>query len=158
VSTREQYDLDYRNPKHGSVSWTSCSHDHCATHYEEKVDSGWFPSRYPQCKWKWFECKNDKCSVHLWDKRDAKHFPGHDDPADIIQMQLLVNCHCTQAHWQTCLHEECRTHQKAKEANGFGSEQSFLGLRNGHRTPKPIDQRLAPGIDPEHAPLPGYKD
>jgi hypothetical protein len=137
VSPQPQYDLDLRNFKHGLRSWTACPHDHCSVHYDAKINSGWFPSLKKTCKLLWYDCKRDICEVHLWDKRSKLHFPGTDDPQKIIQMQLVINGSCYNAHWQHCLNKDCGLHRDSKYNNGFGDEEPFVGLR-----------RRAPGFEP----------
>jgi len=135
TSAKPQYYLDYRNNDHAKMSWTICNHDHCSIHYSDKVGTGWFPSRRSTCKVQWYDCTNDSCETHLWDKRERPYFPGKDDPAELLQMHMLINGVCKQTQWQTCLHPDCTTHQEGKKANGF-DEKTFLG------------ERMAPGIDP----------
>jgi hypothetical protein len=137
MSPQPRYDLDLRNMKHGLRSWTACHYDHCPVHYEDKKNSGWFPTLKGACKLLWYECTKDMCEVHLWDKRSKLHFPGTDDPQRIIQMQLVVNGGCYNVHWQHCLNKDCDLHRGSKHNNGFGEEEPFLGLR-----------LRAPGIDP----------
>ena len=138
TSTRPQYKLDYRNALHETMSWTACAHDDCAIHYSDKIGAGWFPATRATCNWQWFECTNNSCETHLWDKRERKHFPGTENPAEILQMQMLINGACNQFGWQTCLHSDCFLHWTAKKINGYGT-QTFLG------------QHLAPGTDPAAA-------
>ncbi|KAF2741634.1 hypothetical protein M011DRAFT_472919 [Sporormia fimetaria CBS 119925] len=116
------------------------------THYSDKAGSGWFPAGRTLCNTVWFDCKDDCCEAHLWDKRSKLHFPAHDDPAEILQMKLLVNGRCTQDRWQTCLNDDCIRHEKKKQQHGFLDEESFLG------------QRLAPGVDPGVAMPPTRKN
>ena len=138
TSPPAQYDLDYRNPKHGQLSWTACTHDHCTIHYSDKSGASWFPHAPRRCKEKWYNCLNHYCEEHLFDKRQKKQFPGIDDPQAIIQMQLVVNGECYNNMWPFCLNNACKKHQRAKAQNGFGDEESFLGQ----------DQIRAPGYDP----------
>ena len=138
TSPRPQYKLDYRNAEHATLGWLHCAHDKCEIHYDEKAETGWFPTTQPTCKWQWYECEQDTCETHLWDKRETKHFPGTEDPAEILQMQMLINGTCVRTDWQTCLHPDCSTHWTAKKINGYGTT-TFLG------------QHPAPGIDPARA-------
>ena len=82
----------------------------CAHHYTDKRSAGIFPTRTSNCKYQWYDCQNDICATHLWDKRRRPWFPGHEDPADLMQMQLTVNGQCTQDKWQTCLNANCTRH------------------------------------------------
>ena len=138
TSPPAQYDLDYRNPKHGQLSWTACTHDHCTVHYSDKSGASWFPHAPRRCKEKWYNCLNHHCEEHLFDKRQKKQFPGIDDPQAIIQMQLVINGECYNNMWPLCLNNACMKHRRAKAQNGFGDEESFLGQ----------DQIRAPGYDP----------
>jgi Retrotransposon gag protein/Zinc knuckle len=140
ISPRPQYNLDPRNPQHGSITWTACSDDGCLVHYSEKLGEGWFPSRKGLCRNQWYQCLNDLCELHLIDKRDRKYFPGTNDPQQVITMQLVINGKCYNALWQLCLNDECETHRDLKISNGFLEDETFLGQR-----------RRAPGIDPSIA-------
>ena len=131
-----QYDLDYRNLNHKRLSWTACIHDHCTIHYSDKAGAGWFPKSSKTCRCQWFDCPQIECPMHLWDKRSRPWFPGKEDPAELMQMNMLVNGRCTQDHWQTCLNENCERHWELKKIHGYGKE-AFLG------------NRPAPGIDPK---------
>jgi hypothetical protein len=137
---------DARNAGHAKISWTACTHDYCPAHYSDKQGAGWMPktgSFTPSCKWKWFECQSDICPVHLWDKREKKYFPGHEDPRDIIDMQITyevqyedkIDNECNQVHWQTCLCDKCDKHAVAKDYYGFGQRKSFLGQRHESQGP-----------------------
>ncbi|KAF2741628.1 hypothetical protein M011DRAFT_472925 [Sporormia fimetaria CBS 119925] len=121
-------------------------HGHCITHYSDKAGAGWFPAGRTLCNTVWFDCRDDCCEAHLCDKRSKLHFPGHDDPAEILQMKLLVNGRCTQGRWQTCLNDDCIRHEKKKQQHGFLDKKHFLG------------QRLAPGVDPGVAMPPTRKN
>lgn len=136
TNPREQYNLDHRNPKHGLLSWTACTTDHCDIHYYDKVGKGHFPSTRRRCRYQWYDCVNDMCETHLWDKRSRLHFPGIEDPQAIIQMQTVYDGKCMNLHWQHCLNPECMIHHEAKDYHGFQELQPFLG------------QCRAPGIDP----------
>ena len=130
------YWYDARNAHHAKLSWTACTHEYCPAHYSEKQYSGWNPKAikgYPKCKHYWFECVDDTCPKHLWDKREKTYFPGHDDPQEVIQMQMVyrVECaedyayECRRPNWHTCLKNECDLHQEEKNYHGFA--KSFLG-------------------------------
>jgi hypothetical protein len=135
--TRPMYDLDYRNKKHGLLSWTACSYDECNIHYDSKVAEGWFPSSRRPCQQRWYECNNDLCEVHLWDKRTKQHFPGEANPQVAFSKFLVINDRCFNPNWQRCLNDKCPAHAERKEQNGYGPDKLFLG------------QRLrAPGIAP----------
>lgn len=130
-----QYNLDYRNPNHGRLSWTACYYDECNTHYSDKCGTGYWPTRRSKCRWQWFDCEKDECERHLWDKRVAAHFPGHQD-TDKEQFlhtanHMLVNEKCPGPRWQTCLQQACMKHYEAKRLHGFlakePEDESFLG-------------------------------
>jgi hypothetical protein len=144
-SIEDKYWMDYRNPEHAKFTWTSCVHDHCTIHYSDKAGAGWFPRKVkgtPKCKWQWYDCINDQCAKHLWDKWMRTHFPGHDDPQEILFMQVVElktydsgeAWECNQPTWHTCLSPDCDLHAIAKDFYGFGSK-SFLGQQQDHKDP-----------------------
>jgi hypothetical protein len=148
-SNDTKYWMDYRNPEHAQLSWTACSHDHCTIHYSDKAGAGWYPKKVkgsPKCKWQWFDCTNDQCAKHLWDKRITLYYPGHDDPQEIMQMQIVElkdydngeAWECEQPTWHTCLSPDCDLHAIVKNFHGFGCD-SFFRPTTGSREPKEIN-------------------
>jgi hypothetical protein len=142
--------MDYHNPKHTQLSWTACGHDHCTIHYSDKAGGGWYPKKVkgsPKCKWQWFDCINDQCAKHLWDKRTTLFYPGHDDPQEIMQMQVVElkkydngeAWECEQPTWHTCLSPDCDLHAIVKDFHRFGND-SFLGQPQGHKNPRKSTQ------------------
>jgi hypothetical protein len=125
MRTASLYHQDWRNKKHVLYSWAFCNQDDCRVHYDDKLGAGWFPTRKANCKFYWFECMKTCCEEHLWEKRARPFFPNK-EPAEMMNMQLLINGKCTQTQWQTCIHPSCQTHEEEKEYHGFGDEQSFL--------------------------------
>jgi hypothetical protein len=137
IRTTPKYYLDARNPMHAKMSWTTCYHDYCPMHYSDKQGANWDPVAPYVCSKIWWECHDDICAEHLWDKRESAHFPGkHDNPREVIRMNLTIDGSCTLESWHRCLNPDCRTHWEEKKVNGFGND-TFLG------------QRLAPGITPD---------
>ncbi|KAL5118571.1 hypothetical protein ACEQ8H_003586 [Pleosporales sp. CAS-2024a] len=124
----ERYELDYRNRNHGLVAAVLCVHDHCHTHYREKVKMGFFPRQREETRTclyaAWYHCLSDLCATHLWDKRERMRFPGHEDPAEILQMKAMSYGVCVQEQWATCLNDSCWFHHHDKIRNGFGSGSS----------------------------------
>ena len=150
--TTPWYLTDTRNLLHYTLSWIACSTDSCTVHYDDKMNSGWFPSTKQHCYNKWYECKDDTCEVHLWDKRQQHHFPGEKDTQYACIKWLLINDHCLNPCWQRCLHDDCKGHKEAKKQQGFleheevsdSEDESFLDQR----------KRYAPGIDPSTISVP----
>jgi hypothetical protein len=133
-----QYNLDPRNPHHGTLSYTACFDNSCMIHHSEKLVKGFFPGWKHMCKARWARCYNDLCEMHLHDKRKYGRFPGNDSATQQGLQRLVVNGRCANEIWQYCLNPECRAHEGAKQSNGFGEQENpFLGQR-----------LLAPGIDP----------
>jgi hypothetical protein len=134
-----RYLEDFRNLKHGLISWTACYYDDCPTHYTDKVSGGWYPTDTRRCQWQYYDYEKDTCHFHLYDKRITEYFPGmttHEEQ----RTRLIVNGRCTNSLWQVCMMEQCETHQAEKKANGYGTT-TFLG------------KRLAPGVNPGAATL-----
>jgi hypothetical protein len=141
------YWLDPRNPLHGKMSWTACTHDSCTIHYSDKSGSGYFPHKYagmPVCAFQWFDCPKDQCAIHLWDKRHRPYFYGHEDPQETLQMHITqqktledgtIAWECNQPSWHTCLNIECELHIVAKKFYGYGT-QSFLDGSPVHLKPE----------------------
>ena len=144
IPMTDRYMRDPRNPKHGLLSWISCYHDYCQIHYSSKVES-YFPQNLRRCKHQFYDCPKDTCAEHLFDKRSRQHFPNL-SKEDAACNQVLLNGSCQGYTWQFCLQKECRKHKKEKEANGYGENESFLGLTS------------APGITPEAATQPIQPD
>jgi hypothetical protein len=143
-AARDYYWMEPRNPNHASYSWTACIHDYCPIHYSDKVATGCYPSKVkgsPRCKEHWFECTKDQCQVHLWDKRTTLYYPGHDDPQEIMQMQIVElkehgngkTYECSQPTWHTCLNFDCDLHAIVKKFHGF-EDKSFLGQPQENKT------------------------
>jgi hypothetical protein len=143
---KDYYWMDARNPNHASYTWSSCIHDYCPAHYSDKVQAGWYPSTVkgsPKCKWQWYECTKDQCQVHLWDKRTSLYYPGHDDPQEIMQMQIVDlkeyeegNAYeCGQPTWHTCLNPNCDLHAIVKKFYGF-QDKAFLEQQQGCKNPR----------------------
>lgn len=119
------YSRDYRNVTHQTTDWRRCTHIECPIHEAKKIEQGRYPATYSDCKWEWFECEDDVCIHHLWDKRMVNYFPGHDEK-QAEQRGLVINGHCQNKKWQTCMNDQCTRHQDAKIMKGFDTE-SFLG-------------------------------
>jgi hypothetical protein len=122
-----KYAQDSRNPYHGLLSWTACTDDMCYTHYNDKVATGFFPSRKNGCRWEVYDCPKHTCTEHLWDNRETGFFL--DLPQDQVAInQTLLNGRCTNERWQLCLRHECTRHQEVKQVNGFDKlAEPFLG-------------------------------
>ena len=114
-----KYYLDYRNPEHAKMHWTTCGTTYCSAHWQAKTNN-YFPSEKTRCRYQWYDCKINHCDQHLWDKRMSESFPGATDK-EVIGMGIIVNGRCTREDWQTCLNHECERHYDAKRINGFGS-------------------------------------
>lgn len=131
LSREPQYDLDYRNPLHGLLSWTACFYNECNIHFSDKSATGHWPCRRSQCKWQAFDCPKDTCEKHLWDKRTTVGFLNMTQAEQDAQ-NLLANGSCLFKKWQLCMQEECKAHKEQKQRNGFLAremeEEPFLGL------------------------------
>jgi hypothetical protein len=115
VSQVQQYNyaLDPRNPTHGQLSWTVCTHDTCETHYSDKCGASWFPQPKGSCRWTAHDCTRHTCREHLWDKRSSGYFPGIDDEQTCAN-STLVKRRCTNDTWHTCLNSDCNRHAEDK--------------------------------------------
>jgi hypothetical protein len=89
-----RYLEDFRNLKHGLISWTACYYDDCPTHYTDKVSGGWYPIDTRRCQWQYYDCEKDTCHFYLYDKRITEYFLGittHEEQ----RTRLIVNSRCT---------------------------------------------------------------
>jgi hypothetical protein len=142
------YELDHRNPYYQTLYWSSCAYDACNIHYNDKVTSGWFPSKPRICRHKWYKCMDDECEHHLIDKRENNRFPGEDEREAVLKY-LVINKVCINNIWQRCMNDDCKAHKQDKSINGFGDEGSFLG--QSAETPMRGRSTIcrAPGTDPK---------
>jgi hypothetical protein len=153
-STR--YLQDNRNPKHYTISWTTCTNDTCAIHYQEKENAQWFPTSARQCKYKWFHCPKHTCTAHLWNKRTSGTFHPHTQQSEAAK-RILINGSCILPSWHQCLQENCQKHQEDKVENGYldlGAEETYSEQSEEDELESFLEQRLAPGITPGDVTLP----
>jgi hypothetical protein len=141
IPRTDRYLRDTRNSRHGYLHYTSCVTDYCPHHYEEKINASYFPEDKKTCRYQWYDCGKVTCGEHLFDKRTTRYFYGTPEEHNQIN-GILVNDSCIGHTWQFCLQEKCHKHKQEKEANGYGENETFLGVR------------YAPGIDPAAATLP----
>jgi hypothetical protein len=165
-----KYIRDYRNLKHGTISWTACTTNECSIHLHDKVNAQWFPNRNRECKYQWFDCPRHACSQHLYDKRTSGSFHPHDEEFEAAQ-EILVNGSCTFPLWHQCLQEACEKHQEDKVDHGYldlGTQEVYSDPTNseseefeddGEDEQEPfLGQSFAPGISPGVVMLPIQAD
>jgi hypothetical protein len=124
---------DPRNLQHGKLSWIACTHDDCRIHIDSKKQAAYFPRPSKSCKWRWYECKRISCPDHLFDKRQSGYFYGITD--EDATNPITDNHPCQASTWQLCIHPHCTKHESIRKANGYGTDESFLGQHPGAATP-----------------------